>query len=125
MANGLLLKQPITDEQWRHRMALVGAIIKQTLTLDTASIIAVTALAGGFFDDPKTPWLLGLAVITFIASIFACYLALLLSIVNTDESYEDDLKDNKFLAYLFVIGISCFPVGLIFLAIFVWINTVG
>ena len=117
-----LLKTPITDAQWRHRMELFAGLIKHTMTLDTACILVVATVAGGFFDEPRSHWLMALALMMFVVSLFGCYMVLWVATMHTDETYEDDWSGKKLLKWGFVTGYSGFCVGLFCLAMFVWVN---
>lgn len=118
------LKTPITDAQWRRRMELLAGMIKQTMTLDTACILMVTALASGFFDQPRRHWILGLSLLFFIVSIFGCYMVLWVATMHLDETYEDDNSAKILFKWGFLIGYVCFIMGLGGLALFVWTNLI-
>ncbi len=119
-----LLKKPLTNEQWRRRMELFAGLLKQALTLDTASIIMVTAMSGGFFDEPKQPLWLGLAVLTFILSIVGCFMGLFIATLRMDETYQEEKGDAKLFEWSGTVGLGFLLVGLGFLAVFVWVNIV-
>jgi len=122
-----LLDKPISEEQrqvWRRRKAeLTAGLMKHTLTLDTAGIVGVTAIAGGFYSDSNLLWLLGVALLCFIVSMVCSYSALWECAIAMDESFESEAGGFPESVKIYLVASVGFVAGMMLTALFVWLNT--